>query len=291
MLELLLRIEDACLQFDAYTLAVPGLASVVLGLLLWLGGTRYSAIVLGLVGAALGGVGGLFVSQQFGVALGLSVAVGAAVVALLAVFFQHVVIVLMAMMIFAVVCGVGYMSYNVGGQEWQDTLDRVRQEALSQARSAALAGGGGAANAERATAASEGLADGQGEIIEERRTGVERLKGIVGELRLHAGSHRKMLVLWAVLGGVVGLVLAYVLKRVMMALCCSVVGATGIVGGLSAVLLAKGVSVVSDLQGRGRLVVVVLAGMVVFGALTQLFVVGSGKGKKSESSDEQEEDE
>jgi hypothetical protein len=54
MYELLLRTETLLVGLATPVLAALGIGAVVVGLVLWLGGTRYSAVIIGLLGAVVG---------------------------------------------------------------------------------------------------------------------------------------------------------------------------------------------------------------------------------------------
>ena len=274
MLNLLLRIQDACLQLDWLHLTIPGLAAVVLGLFLWLGGARYAWVVVGLLGAALGSIAGLFASQWFGVTMGLAVAGGAAVFALLAILMRHTVIILLAGLIFAFVCGVSYMGYALNEQSGQGPVERIKQQALGLAGSANADGG-------RGTSPSESLSDGAlgvlnlGNALGGHEGGLRKLRNIGGDLRKAASTHRNMLLLWAVVGATVGLGLAYVLKKLIMPLCCSIAGSAGVIGGMLALFLAKDVDVFSSLQSHPRLLPIIFGAMIIFGSLVQTLLAGA----------------
>ena len=54
MQDILLKIQDACLQLDAISVGAPAVVAIILGLVLWLGGQRYAAFVIGILGAVVG---------------------------------------------------------------------------------------------------------------------------------------------------------------------------------------------------------------------------------------------
>ena len=113
MNELLLKIQDACLQLNGWHLAIPGIAAVIMGLFLWLGGARYAFFVVGVLGAMVGSAAGLAVSQWFDLQLPLTVSIGAAIFAIIAILLQQTVILILAALIFALACGMAYMGQRV----------------------------------------------------------------------------------------------------------------------------------------------------------------------------------
>ena len=65
MQELLLKFQEAAFQMDPPSLWIPGCIGIVLGLFLWLGGTRYSSFVIGILGAGFGASCGILISHWF----------------------------------------------------------------------------------------------------------------------------------------------------------------------------------------------------------------------------------
>ena len=146
MHDFLLRIEEACLQMNPTLLWVPGLVAAALGLFLWLGGTTFSFFVVGFLGALIGEGIGLVISQWFDTPLLASAGIGAVVLAVLAVLLENLVIMLLATVIFAAVCGTTYMSFSLD-ESWKQTIEekarlRMLQESESRA-SGFLPGMGG----------------------------------------------------------------------------------------------------------------------------------------------------
>ena len=57
MLEVVEHFERVAVRLSPIVLVLPGLALAVLGLFVWLGGLRFRRVLMGLVGALLGGLG------------------------------------------------------------------------------------------------------------------------------------------------------------------------------------------------------------------------------------------
>lgn len=64
MVEILIRIEGLCLESPSAVLLGCGLPVLIVGVLLWLGGSYFSAVLLGLLGAVGGAACGLYLSQS-----------------------------------------------------------------------------------------------------------------------------------------------------------------------------------------------------------------------------------
>lgn len=277
MNEFLLRIEEACLHMEPVWLLVPGVIAAALGLFLWLGGTRFSFFVVGFLGALVGGGIGLLVSQWFETPLLASAGVGAVVLAVLAVLMENLVIMLLATVIFAAVCGTTYMSFSLD-ESWKQTIEekaRLRMLEESDARASGFLPGMRGDEEEDTDAGEKGA--------------VGKFKSAIEDLKDAIGPKQWMLLVWIVVGAAVGLLLGYLVKRLVMALCCSIVGAAMVIGGILSLLLAKQTAVVSNLQGRPRLMPMIFVVMVLFGALIQLLLAGSKKVVKSHSEDKDDE--
>ena len=264
------------MQLSGPTLVVPGLIAVVLGLFLWLGGTRYSAIVIGLLGAAVGAASGVLISSWFDVSMASSVLIGAVLLAIAAVLLQQAVITLLAIVIFALICAMVYTGFAVENHTADQTAEGSEQQpgiALPQLPDIAPL--------TKLPGSDDGSADtdpSQLSTIGDARTvAIEKLKDAWQTIKASASANRGFLVLWTIVGAAVGLFLAFVLKKLMMALCCSIVGSAAVLSGILTLLLAKGTEVLSSLSDRPRVLPAIFIAMVVFGWLTQLLLVGSRK--------------
>jgi hypothetical protein len=286
MSEFLFRVQDACLQLNWWSLVLPGLAVIVLGLFLWLGGARYAFAVVGLLGAVVGAGCGFVVSQWFDLHIPLTVSAGAAIFTITAILLQQTVIVLLASIIFAAACGLAYMTHTIDRQSFQDTLQNLRGDWGSL--SSDIEKPPSSESADKTTLPLPlGIDESNFALSEPHEQGIQKLKDILDALRSSAASNRNMLFVWAVLGGVVGLLIGYLLKKIVMALCCSIVGATGVITGMLALFLAKGIPVFSSLQDRPRLLLSIFIAMIIFGCLLQLFITGRAK-KKTKTSQKEE---
>ncbi|MBN1844711.1 MAG: hypothetical protein JW810_03440 [Sedimentisphaerales bacterium] len=281
MVQMLIRMQEACLGLESWHLLLPGVVAVLLGLFLWLGGMRYAFLVVGLIGAVSGGILGLQAAQWFSLQRPLAVAGCALVLTILALLLKQVVVVLLAGALFAVAAGATYMTYIVDRQydpQAQPTAIQAPPDGATTAPAADFAAYPPAGSA----ATSLPLpADGSA-------GGWETMRAIRREWQDIAWQNRTMLMIWASLGALGGLVLGYLLRRIMMAVCCSIIGASGAIVGMSAVFLAKGTPVVLALQARPRFLPALFFLMVIFGCLMQLAFAGT---KKIAAPSEKEENE
>jgi len=266
MNDLLLRIQEACLQLDAVQLIVPAVVSIILGLFLWLGGARYAGFLIGLLGAVVGAGCGLFLSQWLKLSLPVAMVIGAALAAIIAVLFQQTVILILAVLIFAAVCGSGYVSYAYSNGSWREKLQQMRDQG-GQAERPAEEENDAAFKLERLAQLREPKDEPATNFS--AAGGIQKLKEIFQDVRTAAGANRGVLIMCILLGGGVGLAIAYLLKIIIMALCCSIVGTAGVIGGMIALFFAKGVEVFSVLENRNTLIPIIFLGMILFGCLVQ----------------------
>lgn len=264
MSELLLRIQDAALQLDSVALWLPGLIAAFMGLFLWLGGKRYSFYVIGLLGASTGAFLGLMFSHWFETDTLVAVAIGAILFAIVAVLMERVVLILLATLIFAVACGGSYFSYAAQETNWNEKLS-----ILDRVRNSPYLPGGINSLSETDAPPHEELAMDE-TAPRSHSHAVAKLKDIFGAIKQSAGENKGMLILWTVLGAAIGLTLAYILQKLVMVFCCSVVGTSAIIGGVVAVILAKGDPVITSLLLKPKLTPTIFLLMVAFGCICQL---------------------
>lgn len=114
MYELLIRIETLYLEAAPGWLVGIGAAMVLVGLLFWLAGAFFSSVIIGLLGAAVGSFCGLLISQWFNLNPLLAMTIGAAALCLAAVLFRNVIIIVLAVIVFALVTSTAYSSFVLG---------------------------------------------------------------------------------------------------------------------------------------------------------------------------------
>ena len=274
MYELLLRIETLLLGLQTPALWAIGIGGVLVGLVLWLGGARYHAAIIGVLGAVVGSAAGLLVSQQFDLSPWLGMAVGAAVLAGLSILLRNVLILVLAVLVFSAVGGAGYVSV---------VLDRAVPQAQAESPSPSQP------QAEQKWVfqhfSGMDLAARQNylnDISQQAQTFAERLKALLANTWQALGPHGWLVVLPIVAGAVVGILLLWLIAKIVIALAYSIVGTATLLLGAQAALLAAGVPVVADLESRRWLPLVVFAAMTAVGWVWQLLFAGA-KRPRSES--------
>lgn len=273
MQEILVKIEGLCLELPPTTLLITGIIATLVGLFLWLGGNYYSGFIVGFLGAAIGSLGGLIVSRLIGVAYVWGALIGAGVLCLLAMYLKNIVIIILAVLIFAVSSGTGYLSYawnkaTVIGENAQERLKVITSIDESPITPV-----------ESRVATEPGISDGfwgrKIDIDATEKTGsfLGKFKVIISDAWAAASSNRWALVFWALAGGIAGLLLVWFVKKIVMALCCSIVGSTVTIAGIQTLLMVKGIAMMQSLQGRPKVLPAIFMGMVLLGWMTQVFLV------------------
>ena len=275
MNDIFLRIEQACQTADSTALLIAGLIATVMGLFLWLGGVRYSWAVAGMLGTGIGIALGSIISYYFTSPPIVSMAVGGIIGAIGAILMQQLIIILIAIVIFSSMGGTGYLTY---------ILDKTGLQQHSEQRQAQDEGSQDRLFSDPGTA---------GEIAEKIRNEVgigeisdaalaaegfwSKIKGLISDIKPAAVDNGGMLLLFCVGGAIIGLVLAQLLKWIIMALCCSIVGATSTIVGVMLLIAAKGNLPFSAVQDKENFLPTIFGVMIIIGWIVQLFI---GKPKK-----------
>lgn len=114
MYELLIRIETLYLEAQPLMLLGMGAGAIIVGLLLWLAGAYFSSAIIGVLGAVVGSFCGLLISQWLDLNPLLSMTIGAVVFCIAAVLFKKIIIIVIAVIVFALAGGTAYSSIVLG---------------------------------------------------------------------------------------------------------------------------------------------------------------------------------
>lgn len=280
MYELLVRIETLLSPLNMVILLGVGVPMLVVGLVLWLGGSRYSTVIIGLLGAVVGSVAGLLVSQWLDLHLWLCMIAGAAVLATATVMLRNVLILVLAVVVIAAVSGAGYLAV---------LLDRVAPPDVAQPPSAGIGGitpeGGGA------TRTSSGFLiqsfagmdpntrlNYLNELTTANKPAAEqgfrdRVRAVLDNTWQVVEPHAWKVGLAVLAGGAVAIFLVWLVKKALIALAYSVVGTATILLGVQTALLGIGVAAVSNLGPRPWALPGTFLGMTAVGWLWQLLFV------------------
>ena len=267
MYELLIRIETVCMDAHLLTLLVIGVVVTSVGLLLWLVGTYFSSAIIGILGATVGSFCGLLVSQWLNVSSLLSMFIGAAILCISAILLRNFVIILLAIIVFALIGGTTYSSMVLGSPPplQQDAqLDNVPVSSFSQMDS---------------TMRLSYVAH----ISEEQDGFTEKFKALLKDTLGIMSPHKWKLLISTLFGGIGGLLLVWFIKKFVIALCCSIVGALLVLVGVESLVMATGFQMCNAFQRHRFALTLIYFSMVVIGAVVQLIIDRSKKPKEAKA--------
>jgi len=225
-----------------------GIAAVVLGLVIWLGGLGLRRVLLVIAGAAAGGIL-VFLTVGRGSVPAL---IGAAVTGLIALEFERVFITIFAA-ILATALGLAFL---IGPYiENVQAVNAVSQDLDAPAPAPhTTIGSGRSVDMLRASAADKG----------------KTIRLACSLMPTHKSAKIVVLATIFIIGGCV-------LRRPTSALCFSILGTTLIFAGMILLLLYKGAAPVSHISGKPSIYTGVFAVMVGLGTIEQLFLCRGAK--------------
>ena len=282
MNELLLRIETLCLDVDSPLLMGVGAGMAIVGLFLWLGGTRYSTVVIGLLGAAVGAVLGLAVGQQLGVHLFISMAAGAVVLGIVSILLRNFLIIILATLIFALVGAAGYAGVVLDTQPSQEETTTSQQQTIPSGQSLLFQSFSGMDPNSRQAYLDE--------ISGSEPDFQQRLKAVLKDTWNALGPTKWYLVGAILIGGVGGFLLIWFIRQVIVPLCYSIVGTASLILGAQVLLLGVGFRLASSLPVQRWIVPAALGGMTVLGWVSQLLAARKPRVKTRKRDDEDDDE-
>lgn len=251
MVEILKSFELVAIRFSPAVLVLPGLVMAALGLVLWLAGVCRRRLLLGLVGALVGGLGGFFAGGLSPAIAVLAAGAGAAFGATAPRLFAAVVMAVLGTAIaFAVVA----------------RIQVFQQQGL-------LFSGENLDPADRRFTMQESLDAVQAYVLDV----VDRIEAVARGL-----ISMDLAIIAAVGAGL--LVIGLFFGRLAGALTCSAVGAALVFAGLTLLLIFKGSTPVARMEQQGPFYGLVLLGMVAFGTLEQLLLCPQAREGRDTSS-------
>ncbi len=243
MLEILQDFESAiggAVRLSPVVLVGPGLACVIAGLFIWLGGLGFRKTLVAVAGAICGGICGFFaIGQNI-----ISAAFAAALTAALAMVFERLFIAILTAALAAVFAFV-------------------------------ILAGPYIENSQQTTPISSGEMSAQGTAIGVRES-AEKLKAYIIDVSQrikHAGLQMPVYH-WAIIMvlALIFIVAGFSLWRLAMALCCSLLGTVLIFAGMILLLLHKGAVPVSIICSKSSYYAIVFIAMAAFGTSGQLLL-------------------
>lgn len=269
MLELLIRTETLFVGLKPAWLLAIGVPALVIGLVFWLGGVRYSTPITGLLGAVVGAFAGLLVGQWLTLHLLLSMVVGAAVLATVSVLLRNVVILVLAVLVIALAAGGGYLAV---------LLDRTAPAGPAQQQ----ADGGEVPSVPYQSFSGMDpptRLDYVDRLARQEKDFSQRVRAIGTDTFEAAEPHLWKLILAALAGAVVSIFLVWFVRKALIALAYSVVGTALLLVGAQTALLAANLKAVSALPPKPWLLPATGGGMVALGWLVQLITTRKPKEK------------
>jgi hypothetical protein len=239
MFEALSEFQNAAVMFDPMTLVLPGVLCVILGIIIWLAGTKFTRILAITFGFAGGAVGAFYLFPLHQAPAAIS---GAVVGGLVAMFVHRFITVVLGIAILTIVG----LTFFVSSQ-YNNRAAGTHYPAATKV-SAKLTP---AQTAEQVKVRSSNVAD-----------------------ALFVLAKRLPLIGWpaVVIAAVVLAILGMFLGRLMVALGCSGMGTVMIFAGMICLLLYKGSAPLTYIYGRSSFFAAVFFGMVVAGVVVQMIL-------------------
>jgi predicted phage tail protein len=259
MFEILQNFEQTSARFSPIVLIGPGVAVVIVGLFVWLGGLGFRKVLAGVLGAGVGWICGFFISGRNIIAAAVSAVVATVVATILERIFMTILTASLAAVIaFFVLSGV-----------YKETIISTREAPIE----------------------AEKTAD-QNVMISLEQT-PEVIKAYIADFSAEAKQSALHMPIygWAIIAAlaVVMLGAGLLLRKPTSALCCAVLGTVLIFAGMILLLLYKGNMPVTTISQKYPYYAAVSGVMAAFGTFVQLLlgprVGGRAKRKKKAQRD------
>jgi len=249
MFQILQEFEQTAARFSPVVLIAPGVATVIIGLFVWLGGLGLKKVVVVVLGAVAGWIGGFFIAGRNVMIASAS----ALVAAVLAVVLQKVFITILAALLAVV------LTFFVFVGVFPEVLAATEEVPVM------------------ATKLVE-----QNAMISVEQTPVI-LKAYIADFTNMVKQAATCMPIygWAAMAGLalVFLIAGFFLHRLTSALCCALFGAILVFVGMIWLLFYKGSRPVSIVCNKPLFYAAAFGTMVVFGTIVQL-LLGPGHQKK-----------
>ena len=245
MLEILQNFEQTAARFSPIVLIGPGLATVLVGLFIWLGGLGFRRLLAAAVGAVSGGICGFFIAGRNI----MTAIILAAVAAAIAVIFERLFITILA----AALAGV----FGFAVLAWPYIE-----------------------NPQEVTPTNSSKVPAQGPALSVRES-IEKVKVYVADVseKIKQACSQMPVYSWLILLvlGVIFIVVGFFFRRLASALCCSALGTMLIFAGMILLLLYKGSVPISSIYSKPPFYGAVFVAMTGFGTIEQLLLCQRAK--------------
>lgn len=247
MLEIAQNFEQTVAKFSPVVLIGPGLAAVLVGLFIWLGGLGFRKVLAAAIGAISGGICAFFITGRNIILAGAI----AGISAVIAVVFERIFITILAAALAAV------FSFAVLARPYIESTDSLKQhpeyEISNQAKTLSV----------HQTA----------EII---KTYTANFSTNIKEACSQMPSHSWVIIVALV---IIFIVAGFFLWRLTSALCCAALGTTLVFAGMISLLLYKGAAPISCISRKQPFYATAFIAMIAFGTIEQLLLCRSGRKK------------
>lgn len=244
MLEIIQNFEQVTTRFAPLVLIAPGLAAIIVGLFIWLGGLGFRRLLVALMGSISGGICGFFLSSRNII----SVTITAGLAAIIAIIFERLFI---TILLAALVAAFGFA-----------ILLGPYIPAADTANSSKIAT--------------------QGSTVTISQS-VEIVKAYAIDFtgRIKQACLQMPVYNWAIIAAlaVIVTVAGFWLRRLASALCCAALGTLLIFVGMILLLLYKGSAPITKIADRTSFYAAIFIAMTAFGTLEQLLLCRREKRK------------
>lgn len=236
MFEIARQLEQRAVWFEPTVLIVPGIAAVLLGLFVWLGGLGFRRTLVAIAGALSGGTCGYFISGQNI----MTAMISAGIVMVIAIILERIFVVILTGVLAAILCFAVLAGPYI---ESEDNLENY---------------------------------PGKMTVSLDARESVEVIKGYVAdfafEIRrifLHMPVYERVI---PAVVAVFFMAAGFYRQRLTSAFCCAALGAVLICAGMILLLLYKGAAPISRVCQSQILYQSVFGIVIAFGMATQLLL-------------------
>ena len=241
MLEVTQNFEQIAARFSPIVLISPGLAAVLLGLFVWLGGLGFRRVLAAVVGAVSGGICVSFIAGR-NIILAV---VSTALATVIAIIFEKIFITILAATLAAVL---GFAVLARPYIEEPATAIPINQDEISN----------------------------RAETLGGRQT-VEIIKAYIADFstKINQACSQMPAYSWAIIvaSAVIFIVGGFFLWRLTSALCCAALGTLLVFAGMILLLLYKGAAPISGIYNRTSFYAAVFIAMTAFGTTMQLSLI------------------
>ena len=245
MLRIFQNFEQTAVQLNPIVLIGPGLAAVLVGLFIWLGGLGFRRLLVAAAGAVTGGICAFFITGR-NIRVAIILAGAAAVIAII---FERLFIVTLAAALAAVFGFAVLAGPYIENPEEVIPTNQSKMPAQSPALSV--------------------------------RESIEEVKAYIADVseKIKQACSQMPVYRWLILLVLVVILIAvgFFLWRLASALCCSALGTTLIFAGMILLLLYKGSVPISSIYNKPPFYGAVFATMTVFGTMEQLLLCQRAK--------------